>query len=169
MMTYNRCVGTRYCANNCPFKVRRFNWFNYNANPDYTFNPSQDELSRMVLNPDVVVRSRGVMEKCSMCIQRIQEGKLEAKKSEAPLKDGAIKTACQQSCPTSAIYFGDVNDENSEVAKLRKAEEEGRNYYMMEEIGFKPTVSYLTKVRNVEPQPGHSKAEHGHKEEAHHG
>jgi len=150
MMTYNRCVGTRYCANNCPFKVRRFNWFNYNGNKDYAFNPAQDDLGRMVLNPDVVVRSRGVMEKCSMCVQRIQEGKLDAKKAEAPLKDGAVKTACQQSCPTSAIYFGDLNDENSEIAKLRKEEAEGRNYFILEEIGIKPTVSYLTKVRNCE-------------------
>jgi MoCo/4Fe-4S cofactor protein with predicted Tat translocation signal len=149
-MTYNRCVGTRYCANNCPFKVRRFNWFNYNGNKDYAFNPAQDDLGRMVLNPDVVVRSRGVMEKCSMCVQRIQEGKLDAKKAEAPLKDGAVKTACQQSCPTSAIYFGDLNDANSEIAKLRKEEAEGRNYFLLEEIGVKPTVSYLTKVRNCE-------------------
>jgi len=149
-MTYNRCVGTRYCANNCPFKVRRFNWFNYNGNKDYAFNPAQDDLGRMVLNPDVVVRSRGVMEKCSMCVQRIQEGKLDAKKAEAPLKDGAIKTACQQSCPTSAIYFGDLNDANSEIAKLRKEEADGRNYFLLEELGVKPTVSYLTKVRNCE-------------------
>ncbi|MDQ3045939.1 MAG: TAT-variant-translocated molybdopterin oxidoreductase, partial [Bacteroidota bacterium] len=101
MMTYNRCVGTRYCANNCPFKVRRFNWFNYNENPDFAINPTQDDLGRMVLNPDVVVRSRGVMEKCSMCVQRIQEGKLEAKKAEHALVDGSIKTACQQTCPTN--------------------------------------------------------------------
>jgi MoCo/4Fe-4S cofactor protein with predicted Tat translocation signal len=147
-MTYNRCVGTRYCANNCPYKVRRFNWFNYNANPDFTFNPSQDDLGRMVLNPDVVVRSRGVMEKCSMCVQRIQGGKLEAKKAERKLKDGEIKTACQQACPTNAIVFGDLNDDSSEVAMLRKEDE--RNYYVLEEIGTKPTLSYLTKVRNCE-------------------
>jgi Fe-S-cluster-containing dehydrogenase component len=157
-MTYNRCVGTRYCANNCPFKVRRFNWFNYNANTDFAFNPAQDDLGRMVLNPDVVVRSRGVMEKCSMCVQRIQEGKLDAKKAEAPLVDGAIKTACQQGCPSNAIYFGDVNDTNSEIAKIRKAEEKGRDYYMLEELGIKPTVSYLTKVRNVETSKEESKA-----------
>ncbi len=150
MMIYNRCVGTRYCANNCPFKVRRFNWFNYNENPDFALNPTQDDLGRMVLNPDVVVRSRGVMEKCSMCVQRIQEGKLDAKKLEAPLKDGAIKTACQQSCPTNAIYFGDLNDEQSEITLLRNREAEGRNYFILEELGVKPTVSYLTKVRNCE-------------------
>lgn len=147
-MTYNRCVGTRYCANNCPYKVRRFNWFNYNSNPDFTFNPSQDDLGRMVLNPDVVVRSRGVMEKCSMCVQRIQGGKLEAKKAERKLMDGEIKTACQQACPTNAIIFGDLNDEASAVTKLRKEDE--RNYYVLEEIGTKPTLSYLTKVRNCE-------------------
>ena len=147
-MAYNRCVGTRYCANNCPFKVRRFNWFNYNESSDFTFNPTQDDLGRMVLNPDVVVRSRGVMEKCSMCIQRIQGGKLEAKKAERKLVDSDIKTACQQSCPTNAIYFGDLNDENSAVTVLRKEDE--RNYFILEEIGIKPTVSYLTKVRNAE-------------------
>ncbi|MBL7884577.1 MAG: 4Fe-4S dicluster domain-containing protein, partial [Bacteroidia bacterium] len=163
-MTYNRCVGTRYCANNCPFKVRRFNWFNYNGNSDFAFNPTQDDLGRMVLNPDVVVRSRGVMEKCSMCVQRIQEGKLDAKKSEAPLKDGAIKTACQQSCPTNAIYFGDLNDENSEIAKLRKEEAEGRNYFILEEIGIKPTVSYLTKVRNCEETIEDGRKSAGHSE-----
>lgn len=149
-MTYNRCVGTRYCANNCPFKVRRFNWFNYNGNSQFAFNPSQDDLGRMVLNPDVVVRSRGVMEKCSMCVQRIQEGKLNAKKEERKLVDSDIKTACQQSCPTNAIYFGDINDENSEISQLRKQEEEGRNYFVLEELGIKPGVSYLTKVRNCE-------------------
>jgi molybdopterin-containing oxidoreductase family iron-sulfur binding subunit len=170
MMTYNRCVGTRYCANNCPFKVRRFNWFNYNGNKDFVFNPAQDDLGRMVLNPDVVVRSRGVMEKCSMCVQRIQEGKLDAKKAEAPLKDGAIKTACQQSCPTSAIYFGDLNDENSEITKLRKEEAEGRNYFILEEIGVKPTVSYLTKVRNCEEtiEEGKKTSEAAHTEKKEH-
>ncbi|MBA3971435.1 MAG: 4Fe-4S dicluster domain-containing protein, partial [Bacteroidetes bacterium] len=147
-MAYNRCVGTRYCANNCPFKVRRFNWFNYNENADFSFNPTQDDLGRMVLNPDVVVRSRGVMEKCSMCIQRIQEGKLEAKKAERKLVDSDIKMACQQACPTNAIWFGDLNDENSAVSILRKEDE--RNYFMLEEIGIKPTVSYLTKVRNAD-------------------
>ncbi len=167
MMTYNRCVGTRYCANNCPFKVRRFNWFNYNENVDFALNPTQDDLGRMVLNPDVVVRSRGVMEKCSMCVQRVQEGKLDAKKAETPLKDGAIKTACQQSCPTNAIYFGDLNDENSAVAKLRKEDE--RNYFILEEIGIKPTVSYLTKVRNCEEtiEEGHHSSAEAHTEKEH--
>ncbi len=147
-MAYNRCVGTRYCANNCPFKVRRFNWFNYNESPDFKFNPTQDDLGRMVLNPDVVVRSRGVMEKCSMCVQRVQAGKLEAKKAERKLKDGDIKLACAQACPTNAILFGDLNDEESAISKLRKGDE--RNYFILEELGIKPTVSYLTKVRNCE-------------------
>jgi len=148
MMTYNRCIGTRYCANNCPFKVRRFNWFNYNANDWFAdINPAQQELGRMVLNPDVVVRSRGVMEKCSMCQQRLQAGKLVAKKAGMPIVDGAIKTACQQACPTNAIMFGDVNDNESEVVKWR---EDDRNYLLLEDVGVKPTVSYLLKVRNQE-------------------
>ncbi len=148
MMTYNRCIGTRYCANNCPFKVRRFNWFNYTENKDFAdFNPSQLELGKMVLNPDVTVRCRGVMEKCSMCAQRLQAGKLVAKKAGMPIVDGAIKTACQQACPTNAIMFGDVNDTESEVVKWRKDE---RNYLLLEDVGVKPTVSYMVKVRNQE-------------------
>jgi molybdopterin-containing oxidoreductase family iron-sulfur binding subunit len=171
MMTYNRCIGTRYCANNCPFKVRRFNWFNYNANEWFAdINPAQQELGRMVLNPDVVVRSRGVMEKCSMCAQRLQAGKLEAKKAGAPIVDGSIKTACQQACPTNAIMFGDVNDENSEISKWRA---DNRNYVMLEELGVKPTVSYMVKVRNQEEvihnhEGGHGSEKHEeHKEEKH--
>jgi len=150
MMTYNRCVGTRYCANNCPFKVRRFNWFNYNGNDMFAdVNPAQQELGRMVLNPDVVVRSRGVMEKCSMCQQKLQAGKLEAKKSGMPLKDGAIKTACQSACSTGAIIFGDLNDSESIVTKERNDE---RTYFLLEDVGVKPTTSYKVKVRNQEEQ-----------------
>lgn len=150
MMTYNRCIGTRYCANNCPFKVRRFNWFNLNENPDFAdVNPAQQELGRMVLNPDVVVRSRGVMEKCSMCQQRLQAGKLEAKKAGTALKDGAIKTACQSACPSSAISFGDLNDSESMVSKERNDE---RTYFLLEDIGVRPTTSYKVKVRNQEEQ-----------------
>ena len=133
---YNRCVGTRYCANNCPYKVRRFNWFDY---------PHNDKNESMVLNPDVVVRSRGVMEKCSMCIQRIQEGKLEAKKKGVPLKDGDIKIACQQSCPGDAIIFGDINDKNSKLSKLINNQ---RGYRLLEELNVSPRVNYLVKVRN---------------------
>ncbi len=137
---YNRCVGTRYCANNCPYKVRRFNWFDYHKQ-----DQALDDSQRMVLNPDVVVRTRGVMEKCSMCVQRIQAGKLQAKKEGRPLKDGDIKLACQQSCASDAIVFGDVNDPASRISKLL---EHQRNYTVLEEINVKPAVSYLTKVRN---------------------
>lgn len=150
MMTYNRCIGTRYCANNCPFKVRRFNWFNYNGNDLFAdINPAQQELGRMVLNPDVVVRSRGVMEKCSMCQQKLQAGKLEAKKAGMPLKDGAIKTACQAACSTDAIIFGDLNDSESMVSKERA---DDRTYFLLEDVGIKPTTSYKVKVRNQDEQ-----------------
>lgn len=146
-MTYNRCIGTRYCANNCPYKVRRFNWFNYTAYDKFAdINPAQDPISRMVLNPDVTVRSRGVMEKCSFCVQRIQEGKLEAKKRGEPVEDGAVVTACAEACGTGAIKFGDLNDEGSVVNKLQL---DDRTYYALEEIGVKPNVSYMVKVRNT--------------------
>ena len=114
MMTYNRCIGTRYCANNCPYKVRRFNWFNYLTEDFSQVNPAWDELGRMILNPDVVVRSRGVMEKCSLCVQRIQAGKLEAKKDGRPVRDGDIETACSAACGFGAIT-GDLNDVDSKV------------------------------------------------------
>jgi molybdopterin-containing oxidoreductase family iron-sulfur binding subunit len=148
---YNRCIGTRYCANNCPYKVRRFNWFEYAGNDrfDYTMN---GDLERMVLNPDVVVRSRGVMEKCSMCIQRIQAGKLAAETRGEPLADGAIRTACQQACPTRAIVFGDLDDPVSEVA-LRRASP--RSYRVLEELNTRPAVDYLARVRN---RPGEEEA-----------
>lgn len=146
-MTYNRCIGTRYCANNCPYKVRRFNWFNYIADHKFTgVNPAQDNLARMVLNPDVVVRSRGVMEKCSMCVQRIQAGKLQAKKNGAPIEDGAIQTACSSACPTNAITFGDINDSKSQVRALAQKD---RAYHLLEEIGVQPNIWYQTKVRNT--------------------
>ena len=147
-MIYNRCIGTRYCANNCPYKVRRFNWFQYDSNAKFAdVNPATwaNELGRMVLNPDVVVRSRGVMEKCTMCVQRIQEGKLTAKKLERKLMDGEIQTACQQSCPTNAITFGDLNNKETEVSKQF---EDDRRYLLLEEVGIQPNVFYLTKVRN---------------------
>ncbi len=145
-MTYNRCVGTRYCANNCPYKVRRFNWFSYTDNPKFDYNMN-DDLGKMVLNPDVVVRSRGVMEKCSMCVQRIQDTKLIAKKEGRKIPDGEIKTACSQSCPTQAITFGDYNNPESEVKRMWKPEE--RSYHLLEELNIKPNVYYLTKVRNT--------------------
>lgn len=145
-MAYNRCIGTRYCANNCPYKVRRFNWFNYQAYKKFSdVNPAQDDYGRMVLNPDVTVRARGVMEKCSMCIQRIQYNKLEAKKKGKKIEDGAFTTACSQACPTGSITFGDVNDKKSKVAAEKK---DKRAYHLLEEVGTQPSVFYQTKVRN---------------------
>lgn len=146
-MIYNRCVGTRYCANNCPYKVRRFNWFKYSDNAQFDFNMNND-LGKMVLNPDVVVRSRGVMEKCSMCIQRVQEVKLSAKKESRVIADGEVNTACAQSCPTNAIVFGDYKDKNSRIAKMWRPEE--RSYHLLEELNVQPNVFYQTKVRNTE-------------------
>lgn len=148
-MTYNRCIGTRYCANNCPFKVRRFNWFSYPQNAEkFPTNPANNDLGRMVLNPDVTVRARGVMEKCSMCVQRIQEGKLTAKKEGRRPVDGEIQVACAQACPSDAIIFGDMNDAESRIAKIMAAEEEERAYQMLAEINVKPSVNYLAKIRN---------------------
>jgi MoCo/4Fe-4S cofactor protein with predicted Tat translocation signal len=144
-MAYNRCIGTRYCANNCPYKVRRFNWFNY-WNDSRFDNYMNNEFTQLVLNPDVTVRSRGVMEKCTMCIQRIQSGKLQAKLEKRPIKDGDIQVACQQTCPTNAIIFGDGNDPESEVSKALKSE---RTYYVIEEINTMPGIGYQTKVRNT--------------------
>ena len=126
---YNRCVGTRYCANNCPYKVRRFNWFDY---------PHEDALENLVLNPDVTVRSRGVMEKCSFCVQRIQEAKLEARRLGLPLADVNLQTACQQSCPAQAIRFGDL-------ARMLPG---NRSYQVLAELNVQPAVSYLKVVRN---------------------
>ncbi len=147
-MTYNRCIGTRYCANNCPYKVRRFNWFNY---PSYKaqaeINPAQDDIGRMVLNPDVTVRTRGVMEKCSFCVQRIQETKLTAKKDGRPVADGDWKTACSDACPTNAITVGDWNDETSAI---RSSSGDNRAYQALEEVGVKPNVWFKVKVRNEE-------------------
>lgn len=144
-MAYNRCIGTRYCANNCPYKVRRFNWFNY-WNDSRFDNYLNNEHVQLVLNPDVTTRFRGVMEKCSLCIQRIQAGKLKAKIDQRALKDGDVKTACQQTCPTNAIVFGNVNDVESEVSKLLKSE---RTYYVLEELNVQPGIGYQVKVRNV--------------------
>jgi len=143
-MAYNRCVGTRYCANNCPYKVRRFNWFNYALNDKFDFNMNND-LGRMVLNPDVAVRVRGVMEKCSMCIQMTQAVILEAKRQNRVIADGEFQTACSNACSTGAIRFGDVNDSNSEIAKLSK---DKRKYVLLEDVGTKPNVFYQYKIRN---------------------
>lgn len=143
-MAYNRCVGTRYCANNCPYKVRRFNWFNYALNNKFDYNMNND-LGRMVLNPDVVVRSRGVMEKCSMCIQMTQATILEAKKQGRKVEDGEFQVACSLACSSGAIKFGDINDSSSEIARLSK---DKRKYVLLEEVGTKPNVFYQHKIRN---------------------
>lgn len=149
-MAYNRCIGTRYCGNNCPYKVRRFNWFDY-TKADSIPNNLHDvaemtiDLKRMVLNPDVTVRAKGVIEKCSLCVQRIQEGKLNAKLEGRKIRDGEIKTACQQACPSEAIIFGDLNDKQSLLVKETSSK---RNYHLLEEIHTLPSVSYLTKIRN---------------------
>ena len=158
-MAYNRCVGTRYCANNCPYKVRRFNWLDYNTadlwpinEPDLGLKTEKDgipyyadNLTRMVINPDVTVRSRGVIEKCSFCIQRIQEGKLRAKMEERLLTDNDVKSACQTACPTNAITFGDLNNENG---ALRKKLESPLNYIVLEEVNTRSGVNYQAKVSN---------------------
>jgi molybdopterin-containing oxidoreductase family iron-sulfur binding subunit len=162
-MAYNRCIGTRYCANNCPFKVRRFNWSDYTGADSFPNNQDQqlvgkldevvfqmnDELTRMVLNPDVTVRSRGVMEKCSFCVQRTQAAKLQAKKNGRPLVDGEAKTACQQACSADAIVFGNVHDKESRVSKIRE-ENEQRSFYVLEQLHVLPNVTYLAKVRNTD-------------------
>ncbi|MFZ4405203.1 MAG: 4Fe-4S dicluster domain-containing protein, partial [Pseudobdellovibrionaceae bacterium] len=148
-MVYNRCVGTRYCANNCPYKVRRFNWFNYAKDIEKPMN--------MALNPSVGVRTRGVMEKCSFCVQRIQDGKQKAKNENRKLKDGDIKTACQTACPTEAITFGDMNDSESKVAQIFKNEQ--RAYALLEEWHAAPAVRYLSKIRNNDKETASA---HGH-------
>jgi molybdopterin-containing oxidoreductase family iron-sulfur binding subunit len=139
---YNRCVGTRYCANNCPYKTRRFNWFNY---------PREDRMANLTLNPDVTVRTRGVMEKCTFCVQRIQEAKIESKLTSRPIRDGDIRTACQQSCPANAIVFGDLNDSDSRVAKLSR---DTRQYRVLEELNVGPSVRYLKIVKQGDQQNG---------------
>lgn len=145
---YNRCVGTRYCANNCPYKVRRFNWFGYDHH---------DAVQNLALNPDVTVRTRGVMEKCSMCAQRIEEGKIASRQHGRTISDGDIQTACQQSCPSQAIIFGDLNDPNSRV---HAAMQDPRRYGILEEYNFKTSVKYLRIVRN-DPFGDQESSEHG--------
>lgn len=162
-MVYNRCIGTRYCANNCAYKVRRFNWFKYHDNEQFDMNSSMNnDLGKMVLNPDVTVRSRGVMEKCSMCVQRIQLGKLDAKRDGRRPNDGDFSTACASACPSDAIVFGDMNDDQSIISQLLRIKledgdygidkqvNEERAYTVLEEVGQKPNVLYLTKIRNKE-------------------
>lgn len=149
-MAYNRCIGTRYCANNCPYKVRRFNFLDYtgsDAIKGNRYDPTEmtTDLRRLVLNPDVTIRAKGVIEKCSFCVQRIQDKKLVAKTENRPLRDGEVVPACAQSCPAEAIVFGDLNDKNSKVSQYFASE---RNYHLLEEIHTLPSVGYLTKVKN---------------------
>jgi MoCo/4Fe-4S cofactor protein with predicted Tat translocation signal len=144
-MAYNRCVGTRYCANNCPYKVRRFNWFLYNGNDEFDYHMN-DDLGRMVINPDVNVRSRGVMEKCSMCIQKTQLTILTAKREGREVNVDEFQTACSAACSTGAMVFGDVNNKEDQVTKLS---EDKRMYHLLESVGTKPNVFYHVKVRNT--------------------
>src|SRR5699024_11791506 len=156
MMVYNRCIGTRYCENNCPYKVRRFNWLDWNGADSFESNLYDDsvvkemnnDLSRMVLNPDVTVRARGVMEKCTFCVQRLQIAKLNAKKAGHPIPDGEAKTACQQACPADAITFGDINDKESKIYKVTKDEQKVRGYHVLEMLHTLPNITYLAKVTN---------------------
>jgi molybdopterin-containing oxidoreductase family iron-sulfur binding subunit len=169
VMVYNRCIGTRYCSNNCPYKVRRFNWFDYQrrkpvrkqdgifaVSADYYTSDGPNEWRRMQFNPDVTVRSRGVMEKCSFCTQRITAARIKyknewtlagggAKSPNWNIPDGVIKTACQEACPTSAIIFGDLNDAKSQVAKLHA---DKRSYDLLGELNTKPRLKYLTRISN---------------------
>jgi molybdopterin-containing oxidoreductase family iron-sulfur binding subunit len=139
-MVYNRCIGTRYCSNNCPWKVRRFNFLLFQ---DWT-----TETLKLQRNPDVTIRSRGVMEKCTYCVQRIREAEIRAQEQERPVRDGEIKTACQQACPTQAIVFGDKNNPDNRVAKLKA---ENLNYHMYSELNTRPRTSYLAELRNPNP------------------
>ena len=183
VMVYNRCIGTRYCSNNCPYKVRRFNWFYYwrrepireqeglfAVKPDYYVSGGPDEWRRMQFNPEVTVRTRGVMEKCSLCVQRINEAKIERKNAWAQaggtatspdwsIPDGEIRTACQQACPTDAIVFGDLNQSDSEVSRLFA---KPTSYQLLEELNTKTRVRYVARVSNPAVPLGHDDHGHGH-------
>jgi len=150
-MVYNRCVGTRYCANNCPYKVRRFNYLDWHGHLDDRFGWYKDfpESRKLQFNPNVTVRMRGVMEKCTYCVQRIEEARITAKREDRRIKDGDVVTACQQACPTHAITFGDLNDTESMVAKLADV---NRGYKLLAEIGTRPRTTFLARIRNPNPK-----------------
>jgi molybdopterin-containing oxidoreductase family iron-sulfur binding subunit len=155
-MVYNRCVGTRYCSNNCPYKVRRFNFLHWNKKEP---NDAQEHaVLELMRNPDVTVRFRGVMEKCTYCVQRINESKILSEREDRKVRDGEIKTACQQACPSQAIAFGDVNDQATEVSRWKA---EKRNYTLLDGLNTRPRTSYLARLRNPNPalEPAVSKAE----------
>jgi molybdopterin-containing oxidoreductase family iron-sulfur binding subunit len=146
---YNRCVGTRFCQANCPYKVRRFNFFGY-ADQEYSpRSTTEAALIQAQRNPDVTVRSRGVMEKCNYCIQRISQARIEAEKENRLIREGEVQTACQSVCPTRAISFGNLNDPNSEVSRLRK---QPQHYALLEELNTRPRTTYLARLRNPNPE-----------------
>ncbi|NUN94765.1 MAG: TAT-variant-translocated molybdopterin oxidoreductase [Candidatus Omnitrophica bacterium] len=156
VMVYNRCIGTRYCSNNCPYKVRRFNFFHYHTR--------HETVEKMVFNPEVTVRSRGVMEKCTFCIQRVAKAKIEAKNERRPIRDGEVQTACQVACPTGAIVFGDLNDKDSRVVQQQN---DPRAYLLLEELNVRPRTAHLARVRNPHPDlaEAHSGESDGHAHE----
>jgi molybdopterin-containing oxidoreductase family iron-sulfur binding subunit len=140
-MVYNRCVGTKYCSNNGPYKVRRFNFFKY--------SDTETPVLKLMRNPDVTVRTRGVMEKCSYCVQRINAKRIDAEKQNRPIADGDIVTACQQACPTDTIVFGNINDPKSKVARLKA---EPHDYGLLAELNTLPRTTYLARIRNPNPE-----------------
>jgi molybdopterin-containing oxidoreductase family iron-sulfur binding subunit len=144
-MTYNRCIGTRYCSNNCPYKVRRFNYFNFHED----MKDDKNKVQGMMYNPEVTVRFRGVMEKCTYCVQRIQSAKIVATNEQREIKDGEVLSACQQTCPTGAIVFGDLADDKSQVTKKHASP---RSYALLQELNIRPRTEYLARIRNPHPE-----------------